>query len=118
MRTEEGGVITEYEIREALQDVLLGEVSLAQFREWLAKETWELEPGDNATVLANRIKLKLAEHTSGDLDDEELIVALKEISQHISSDYQQVVAVYGTSSTTVGTPGGSVTQTRFASAGR
>ncbi len=109
---------TEYEIREALQDLLSGDRSLVQFREWLAKETWDLPPGDKATTLASRIKLKIAEHTSGDLDDEALLQALTAISQHIASDSQRVVAFYGTSSTTVGPLRGTFTQTPFASAGR
>jgi hypothetical protein len=55
------------EIREELRLCLAGSRSIEDFEDWFLPATW-----DTDDVLASQIRLRLAEHDRGDLDEDEL----------------------------------------------
>ena len=67
-------MVAEYQIREWLARYLHGEVSLDQFEDWLVQRSWNMH-GDSdeaSQKLVAAIELRLAEHSSGHLDDKQL----------------------------------------------
>ncbi len=60
-------------LRDQLARYLTGDVSLDEFKDWLAAETWDLEQhGNPASTLAIRVKHRLAEQSSGYCTEEDL----------------------------------------------
>ena len=61
-------------IREHLADYLRGDSSLDEFQAWFIPATWDLDVtgAEAAQKLTHGIKLRLAEYTNGDLDEQEL----------------------------------------------
>ena len=61
-------------IRERVTAYLAGDLTRAQFQEWLVANTWDVEQrGDpQATDLTYEIKLALAEHSRGDISRTQL----------------------------------------------
>jgi hypothetical protein len=61
-------------IRERVNSFLAGDLTLLQFQDWLVANTWDVEEqGDpHATDLTYEIKLALAEHSRGDISEDEL----------------------------------------------
>lgn len=58
--------VTAYVLRERLTDLLESKVTLEEFDEWFALNTWEdSNVSLDARQLANRVELVLAEFTSG-----------------------------------------------------
>jgi len=71
-------MIAEYQIRQWLARYLHDEVSLDQFEDWLVQRSWNMhqDSEQSAQKLASAIELRLAEHSSGHLDDNELRLEL------------------------------------------
>jgi hypothetical protein len=67
-------MIAEYQIRERLARYLRGENSLDQFEDWLVQRSWNMhrDSGDAAKELVSAIELRLAEYSSGHLDEQSL----------------------------------------------
>jgi hypothetical protein len=67
-------MISENEVRERLARYLRGEIALEQFEDWLVQRSWNMhrdsEPAAQKLVAA--IELRLAEHSSGHLDEPSL----------------------------------------------
>ena len=89
----------DFAIRERLQTVVAGHEEIDGFRAWLAKETWNLEPGDSGTALSARIKLTLAEYDRGDLDHETLMLELKRLATLVWSGLEPPFASSAANST-------------------
>lgn len=65
----------EHKIREAARQYIAGLVSLRQFQEWFASQTWNVDPVAEAgdlRQLVNEIDLLLAEFSSGHWTEQEL----------------------------------------------
>ncbi len=68
------------EVVSALSQYLAGEISLADFQDWLAPLAWESDALDaDAADLVDSIQLRLAEFTSGHLTEDELREELRSI---------------------------------------
>jgi hypothetical protein len=67
-------MIAEAQIREQIGHYLRGEISLDIFEDWLVQRSWNMhkDSGEAAQKLASAIELRLAEHSSGHLDEAEL----------------------------------------------
>lgn len=67
-------MITENSIREKLGRFLRKDISLDQFEDWLAQSSWNMhmDSSEEAQKLASAIELRLAEHSSGHLDEKPL----------------------------------------------
>jgi len=67
-------MIAEHQIRQWLARFLHGEVSLDQFEDWLVGRSWNMhrDSDEAAQKLASAIELRLAEYSSGHLNDEQL----------------------------------------------
>ncbi len=67
-------MIADYEIRQWLARYLHKSVSLDQFEDWIAQRSWDMQrdSSDEAQKLASAIELRLAEHSSGHLDERHL----------------------------------------------
>ena len=67
-------MIAESEIRGWLARYLAGEIPLEEFEDWLVQQIWNMQEGspEAAQKLASAIELRLAEHSSGHLTEEEL----------------------------------------------
>lgn len=64
-------MIAENSIRDKLNRFLKNEFSLDQFEDWLVQRSWNmhLDSEESAQKLASAIELRLAEHSSGHLDE-------------------------------------------------
>jgi hypothetical protein len=64
-------MIAESQIREKLGRYLRGEWALEQFEDWIAQSSWNMHKDSDelAQKLASAIELRLAEHSSGHLDE-------------------------------------------------
>jgi hypothetical protein len=64
-------MIAESQIREKLGQYLSKQLSLDQFEDWLAEHSWNMhkDSSESAQKLASAIELRLAEHSSGHLDE-------------------------------------------------
>ncbi len=67
-------MLKDSEIRDRLASFLEGKLSQDDFEDWLVQNTWNMhKDADEAAVkLAHAIELRLAEHSSGHLTDDEL----------------------------------------------
>lgn len=77
-------MIAENQIREKLGRYLSGELSLDYFEDWLVQRSWNMhkDSDESAQKLASAVELRLAEHSSGQLDD----AALRdELRQYVNS---------------------------------
>jgi len=72
-------MIAESQIRGKLGRYLRGELSLDQFEDWLVQKSWNMhkDSDEAAQSLASKIELRLAEHSSGHLDENALHEELK-----------------------------------------
>lgn len=71
----------EKKVREAVMRYIAGLVSLRQFQEWFASQTWNVDPVAEAgdlRQLVNEIDLLLAEFSSGHWTEQELKDKLRE----------------------------------------
>lgn len=66
-------------IREQVSDVLSGARSLEDFEDWIASSSWNVLRHADVDVrqLVGAIELRLAEHSSGHLDDNDLFAELQ-----------------------------------------
>ena len=66
--------MSEKEIRNNLWKYVLGKSSIDEFKDWFIPEYWDAEKGndDKLVELVNRIKLRLAEFSSGAWNEPEL----------------------------------------------
>lgn len=64
-------MIAENSIRLKLGRFLRNEIALDQFDDWLAQQSWNMhiDSEESAQKLASAIELRLAEHSSGHLDE-------------------------------------------------
>jgi len=64
-------MIAESQIREKLIKFLRNDISLDVFEDWLVQQSWNMhkDSDEAAQKLASAIELRLAEHSSGHLDD-------------------------------------------------
>lgn len=67
-------MIAESEIRDWLARYLAKEIPLEEFEDWFVRQSWDMHVGspEAAQKLASAIELRLAEHSSGHLTDEDL----------------------------------------------
>lgn len=67
-------MITEPEIRSQLARFLGNEMSLDQFEDWFVQQSWDahLNSDESAQKLVYAVELRLAEHSSGHLSQQEL----------------------------------------------
>jgi hypothetical protein len=72
-------MIAESQIREKLGHYLSKEWSLAQFEDWLVQGSWNMhkDSEEQAQKLASAIELRLAEHSSGHLNEKDLRAELQ-----------------------------------------
>ncbi|HEV2464551.1 MAG TPA: hypothetical protein VGT04_12175 [Acidobacteriaceae bacterium] len=65
-------MINESQIRQQLGRYLRGNISLDVFEDWLVQRSWNMhkDSDEAAQKLASQIELRLAEHSSGHLDEE------------------------------------------------
>jgi hypothetical protein len=66
--------MSEKEIRNNLWKYLLGKSSIDELKDWFIPESWDVEKGNDGELveLVNRIKLRLAEFSSGAWNEPEL----------------------------------------------
>ena len=64
-------MISESQIREKLGRYLRRDLSLDQFEDWLVQQSWNMhkDSSDPAQKLASAVELRLAEHSSGHMDE-------------------------------------------------
>jgi hypothetical protein len=64
-------MIAESQIREQIGHYLRGDISLDVFEDWLVQRSWNMHKDSNeaAQKLASAVELRLAEHSSGHLDE-------------------------------------------------
>src|ERR1700733_4156459 len=81
-------MIAESQIREKLGHYLSKEWSLAQFEDWLVQGSWNMhkDSGEQAQKLVSAIELRLAEHSSGHLNEKELRAELQAFVNIPSAD--------------------------------
>jgi hypothetical protein len=62
------------EIRREISRYLRGDISLDRFEDWLVQHSWnmQLDSEEAAQKLAAAVELRLAEHSSGHLDESDL----------------------------------------------
>lgn len=74
-------MIAENKIRENLGRYLSGELSLDHFEDWLVQRSWNMhkDSDESAQKLASAVELRLAEHSSGHLDDAALRDELRQL---------------------------------------
>lgn len=67
-------MINESQIREKLGRYLRGDLSLDPFEDWLAQSSWDMhkDSSEEAQGLVSAIELRLAEHSSGHLNESAL----------------------------------------------
>lgn len=67
-------MIADYEIRLWLARYLHKEISLDKFEDWIAQHSWNmhLDSDESAQKIAAAIELRLAEHSSGHLPENQL----------------------------------------------
>src|ERR1700730_13404916 len=90
-------MIAESKIREKLGRYLRKDLSLEQFEDWIAEQSWNMhkDSSEAAQKLASAIELRLAEHSSGHLDEPALQEELRQFANpsviHISFGAAQQV---------------------------
>ncbi len=74
-------MIAQSEIREKISRYLRQEVSLDQFEDWLVQHSWNMhqDSDDDAQKLAASVELRLAERSSGHLNESELREELRSL---------------------------------------
>jgi len=79
-------MIAESEIREQLARFLAGEIPLDEFEDWFVQRSWDahLDSEQSAQKLAYAVELRLAEHSSGHLSEQELRQELRPFVQQYS----------------------------------
>jgi hypothetical protein len=67
-------MIAQSEIRREISRYLRGDISLDRFEDWLVQHSWnmQLDSDEAAQKLAASVELRLAEHSSGHLNESEL----------------------------------------------
>jgi hypothetical protein len=75
-------MISESQIREKLGRYLRRDLSLDQFEDWIAQQSWNMhrDSSDPAQRLASAIELRLAEHSSGHLEEDALREDLRQFA--------------------------------------
>ena len=92
-------MITEHQIRDELLAFLQSAISLDEFEDWLAQESWNMhrDSAPPARELAAAIELALAEHSSGHLAWYELRARLLSLGSTIVVDVPVMPEVYAVS---------------------
>ena len=74
-------MIAESQIREKLGRYLRGELPLDRFEDWIAQSSWNMHKDSDqpSQKLASAIELRLAEHSSGHLDESALRDELRQL---------------------------------------
>lgn len=94
-------MLSERQLRDRVSEYVKGVVSLADFEDWFARESWNIHKSDDlaAQRLAYSVELRLSEHSSGHLPEQEL---REELNQLVSSPswilIRKVVAVQSSAS--------------------
>ncbi|MGH7744721.1 MAG: hypothetical protein ACREQ5_07900, partial [Candidatus Dormibacteria bacterium] len=67
-------MIADYAIREQIAYYLTGKLSLDQFEDWLVGKSWDMhrDSDGQSQKLASAVELRLAEYSSGHLDEKHL----------------------------------------------
>jgi hypothetical protein len=75
-------MISESQIRDNLHRLLRHDLSLDHFEDWIAQQSWNMhkDSSDAAQKLAAAIELRLAEHSSGHLDEPALWEELRQFA--------------------------------------
>jgi hypothetical protein len=86
-------MIVEYQIRQWLARYLSNEISLDQFEDWLVKQSWNMhrDSDEASQKLASALELRLAEYSSGHLDEP----ALREELVPFVTKYNVPVSFFG-----------------------
>lgn len=68
-------MLSQNEIRQKLNSFILNELSLGEFEDWIAANSWNMHLNSDreSQVLASAIELRLAEYSSGHLPCEQMI---------------------------------------------
>lgn len=80
-------------IREQLQNVLAGQVSLDDFEDWLVQASWNMHQhaDDESQQLVGAIELHLAELSDGLIDENEIVESL--LTLYLHGCYEQGMQV-------------------------
>jgi|SRR6185436_1745912 len=78
-------MINESQIRQHIASFLAGKESLADFEDWLARNSWNMhkDSEQNAQDLVSDIELRLSEFSSGHLSEDELKQELASLANEI-----------------------------------
>jgi len=97
-------MVSEFEIREWLSRLVAQEITLDVFEDWFASNTWNIhqQGSGEAQKLAYAVELRLAEHSSGHLSDDDLRRELEPfVSRHARRIGQPQQTIRTESSSTV-----------------
>ena len=91
------------EIRAKIVEWLSGMLSLEAFEDWLTQNTWNVHQWGNKEVIAlvHEIELRLSEHSSGHLPEEQMAREFRRFVQYYQAPLQptpKVSTSYGSSS--------------------
>jgi hypothetical protein len=80
-------MIAESQIREQIGHYLRGEISLDAFEDWLVQRSWNMhkDSAGDAQRLVSAVELRLAEHSSGHLDENALRAELQTFAPDLTS---------------------------------
>lgn len=80
-------MIAENQIRGSVARYLRGEISLDLFEDWFVERSWNMhrDSDEAAQKLASEIELRLAEHSSGHLDEPSLRLELLSLINKVDS---------------------------------
>jgi len=81
-------MVSASEIHEQLVRLLVREISLNKFEGWFAQKTWniQLHSSESAQKLTYAIELRLSEHSSGHLTEDELRKELLPFAERYTAD--------------------------------
>ena len=75
-------MISDSQIREKIGRYLRRDLSLDQFEDWIAQQSWNMHKDSSVSAqkLASAVELRLAEHSSGHLDESALREELRQFA--------------------------------------
>ena len=78
-------MITQSQIFRQIESLLANKISLGDFEDWLVRSSWNmhLDSGSEDRELVWKIELNLAEHSSGHLDETDLLAQLRGLVPHL-----------------------------------
>ena len=86
-------MIQEAEIRERIANVVQDRLSLDDFEDWVARQSWNMhrDSNEDAQSLVSEVELALAEYSSNHLDEQELWALLRSLLDEIQITAQVAV---------------------------